>query len=223
MFQCTLVFSLADYILEHKDDLLKMKKLPKLRYLLKVSNKASQGLLKVVQSENIWHGFCVPNDNLKQVSQITLPCLLPTLSIICKQNNRLWKDRRVVHGVTTSGNAWQQMTTSDNEWPASGTTSDNEWCNEWQQMVTSDNEWQRVTTIDKEWQRVVQRMRLNDSEWQSRLIFLFFQIREEPATKHPNENSLNLEKDLRRRPIELRAKTTTQEEILTIRTRNKLD
>ena len=46
MFRCTLVFSLADYILEHKDDLLKMKKLPKLRYLLKVSNKDITGIIE---------------------------------------------------------------------------------------------------------------------------------------------------------------------------------
>ena len=46
MFRCTLVFSLADYILERKDDLLKMKKLPKLRYLLKVSNKDITGIIE---------------------------------------------------------------------------------------------------------------------------------------------------------------------------------
>ena len=78
----------------------------------------------------------------------------------------------------------------------SGTTSDNEWHNGWQQMTTSDNEWQRATTNDKEWQRVVQRVTANDYEWPLRLIFLFFQIREEPTTKHPQENSLNLEEDL---------------------------
>ena len=37
----------------------------------------------------------------------------------------------------------------------SGTSSDNEWCNEWQLMATSDNEWQRV----------VQRMTASDNEW----------------------------------------------------------
>ena len=67
-------------------------------------------------------------------------------------------------------------------------------------------EWQRVTT--------------NDNEWPLRLTFLFFQIREEPTTKHPKDNSLNLEEDLWRRPIELRAETSTQEEILTVRSRN---
>ena len=35
----------------------------------------------------------------------------------------------------------------------------------------------------------------------------FFQIREEPTTKHLKENSLNIEEDLGRRPIELRAET----------------
>ena len=38
--------------------------------------------------------------------------------------------------------------------------------------------------------------------------FSFFQIREEPTTKHPKENSLNIEEDLWRRPIELRAETS---------------
>ena len=41
-------------------------------------------------------------------------------------------------------------------------------------------------------------------------FFLFFQIREEPTTKSPKVNSLKLEEDLRRRPIELRAETSTQ-------------
>ena len=99
-------------------------------------------------------------------------------------------------------------------------TSDNEWYNEWQRMTTSDNKWQRVTTSDKEWHWVVQRVTTNDNEWPFRLIFLFFQIREEPTTKHSRENSLNLEEDLWRRPIELRAETNTQEEILTVRSRN---
>ena len=75
-------------------------------------------------------------------------------------------------------------------------------------MTTSDNKWQRVTTSDKEWQRVT-----------ISAIF-FFQVREEPTTKHPKENSLNLEEDLWRRPIELRAETSTQKEILTVRSRN---
>ena len=69
-----------------------------------------------------------------------------------------------------------------------------------------------MTTSDKEWQRVVQQVATNDNEWPFRLIFLFFQIREEPTTKHPKENSLNLEDDLWRRPIKLRAETSTQKE-----------
>ena len=91
------------------------------------------------------------------------------------------KWQRVLQRVTTNGNEWQRMTTS-------GTTSDNE--------CTSDNEWQRVTTSDKEWQRVVQRMTTNVNEWPFQLIFLFFQIKEEPTTKYPKENFLNLEEDL---------------------------
>ena len=85
------------------------------------------------------------------------------------------------------------MTTSDKEWQrvtASGTKSDNEWYNEWQRVTTSDSEWQRVTTSDKEWQRVVQRVTANENEWS---FWLFFKKkREEPTTKHPKENSLNL-------------------------------
>ena len=44
-----------------------------------------------------------------------------------------------------------------------------------------------------EWQRVVQRVTTNDNEWQRVTIsanFSFFQIREEPTTKHSKENSL---------------------------------
>ena len=89
--------------------------------------------------------------------------------------------------------------------------------------TSSDNEWQRMTTNDNEWQRVVQRMTASDNEWQWVTIsanFSFFQIRKEPTTKHPKENSLNLEEDLWKRPIELRGETSTQEEILTVRSRN---
>ena len=106
----------------------------------------------------------------------------------------------------------------------SGASRDNEWQRVVQRVITNDNEWQqvvqRVTTNDKEWQRVVQRVTKNDSEWPFRLIFLFFQIRKEPTTKHPKENSLNVEEDLWRRPIEVIADTSTQEEILTVRSRN---
>ena len=105
---------------------------------------------------------------------------------------------------------WQRVT-------ASGTTSDNEWqrvvqrvttsgktsYNEWQRVTTSHNEWQRVAKSDKEWQRVVQQVTTNDKEWPFRLVFLFLKkIREEPTTKHPKKNSLNIEEDLWRwRPI----------------------
>ena len=89
----------------------------------------------------------------------------------------------------------------------SGTSRDNEWQRVTTSGTTSDNEWQRVTTNDNEWQRVVQRMATSDNEWPFQLIFPFFQIREEPTTKQPKENSLNIEKDLWRRPTELRAET----------------
>ena len=114
--------------------------------------------------------------------------------------------------VTTSG------TTSDNEWQRvvqRVTTNDNEWYNKWQRMAqritTSDNELQRVTTNVSEWYNEWQRVTTNDNEWQRLTIsvnFSFFQIREEPITKHPKENSLNLEKDLWRRSIELRAEAS---------------
>ena len=109
-------------------------------------------------------------------------------------------------------NEWQRVTTSGT---TSGTSSDNEWQRVVQRVITSDNEWQRVvqrkTTNDNEWQRVVQRMTTSDKEWQRVTIsanFSFFQIREEPTTKNPKENSLNIEEDLWRRPIELRAETS---------------
>ena len=48
----------------------------------------------------------------------------------------------------------------------SGTSSDNECCNESQRITTNGNEWQRVvqrvTTSDNEWQRVI----MNENEWQ---------------------------------------------------------
>ena len=58
--------------------------------------------------------------------------------------------------------------------------------------ILSDNKWRRVTTSDNEWQQVA----TNANEWPLRLIYLFFQIKEEPTTKHPKENSINLEEDL---------------------------
>ena len=85
------------------------------------------------------------------------------------------------------------------------TTNDSEWQRLVQRVTangtTSDNEWQQVAASDNEWQRVVQRMTASDH-------FSFFQEREEPTTKHPKENSLIIEEDLWRRPIELRAETS---------------
>ena len=63
-----------------------------------------------------------------------------------------------------------------------GTTSDNKWYNEWQRVTTS------CTTNDKEWKR--ETISAN---------FSFFQIREDPSTKHPKEISLNIEEGLCRR------------------------
>ena len=64
-----------------------------------------------------------------------------------------------------------------------------------QRVTKNDNE---CTTSDNERQRVVQRMTTNDNEWQRVTISanFFFQIREEVTTKHPKENSLNIEEDL---------------------------
>ena len=84
----------------------------------------------------------------------------------------------MVHRVTTCG------ATSDNEWQRvvqRVTTNDSEWHNEWQRMTTSgttNDEWQRMTTSANEWQR--EAISAN---------FSIFQIREEPTTKHPKENS----------------------------------
>ena len=108
---------------------------------------------------------------------------------------------------------WERVTTS-------GTTSDNEWERVVQRVTMSDKEWQKVTTSDKEWQRMLKRVTTNDNEWPFRLVFLFFQIREQPTTKHRKQNFVNLEQDLWRSPIELRAETSTQEEILTVRSGN---
>ena len=69
----------------------------------------------------------------------------------------------------------------------SGTTSDNEWQLVLQWGTTSDNEWPQVTISAN---------------------FCFFQTREEPTTKLPKENFLNLEEDLWRKPTELRAEAS---------------
>ena len=91
----------------------------------------------------------------------------------------------------------------------SGTSSNNNWYNEWQPM-TSDNKWQRVlqrvTMNDNEWQSgitndnkrkwVVQQETANENELQRVTIsakFSFFQIREESTTNHCKKNSLNIQ------------------------------
>ena len=85
-----------------------------------------------------------------------------------------------------------------------------------QRVTTSDNKWQRVKTSHKEWRRVT----TNDNEWPFRQFIYFFQVREEPTIKHPKENSLSLEEDLWRRPIKLWPETSSQEVILTVRSKN---
>ena len=65
--------------------------------------------------------------------------------------------------------------------------------------TSSDNEWKRMTIS---------------------AIFALFWIRKETTAKHPKEDSLNLEEDLWQGPIELRAKISPWEEILTVRSRN---
>ena len=88
-------------------------------------------------------------------------------------------------------------------------------------MTTSDNEWQRVTKSDKERQRVEQRVTTNVNEWPFQLIFFFlFKSKRSLPLSTLKENFLNFEEDLWRRPIELRAETSTQKEILPVRSRN---
>ena len=67
----THLFSPRPIIYWNKNDVLKKKKLLRL-YISKTSNKSNKG---IVQSENIWRCFPVPNDNFEQVSQITVMCL----------------------------------------------------------------------------------------------------------------------------------------------------
>ena len=87
----------------------------------------------------------------------------------------------------------------------SGTSTDTEWQRVVQRVTasdtTSDYEWKQVKMSDSEWYNEWQRVTISAN-------FSFFQIREEPTTKHPKENSLNIEEDLWRRPIELRAETS---------------
>ena len=55
------------------------------------------------------------------------------------------------------------------------TTSNNEWYNEWQLVTMNENEWQRVVISEN---------------------FSVFRIGKKPTTKHPKENSSNLEEKL---------------------------
>ena len=66
--------------------------------------------------------------------------------------------------------------------------SDNEWYNDWQQITPSEwySAWQRMITSDKELQWAA----ISDN-------FPIFLIRDEPTTKHPKENTLNLEEELK--------------------------
>ena len=85
-------------------------------------------------------------------------------------NDRLLRDRRVLHPVTTSDNEWQWVTMNGNEWQRvlqRVTANDSEWYNEWQRITmsgttsgtTSDNEWQQIAITHSEWHRVVQLMK----------------------------------------------------------------
>ena len=56
------------------------------------------------------------------------------------------------------------------------TSSDKEWYNEWQRMIASDKELQSAAILAN---------------------FPIFRIRDEPTIKHPKENTLNLEEDLK--------------------------
>ena len=107
---------------------------------------------------------------------ITLTRLLKTLSKI-----RLLLLKMLNQTEKKDYNEWQRMTTSDNKWQRVV-----------QRVITSgtanDNEWQRVTTNGNEWQRMTTSGTTSDNDWQRVTIlakFSFFQVREEPTTKHP--------------------------------------
>ena len=125
--------------------------------------------------------------------------------------------KRIVHNKTDEWHIeWQRVTTigatKHNQRQRMTTSGTQLWYNEWQRMTKSDNERQGMTTSGT----------TSVNEWQRMTIsaIFFFQIRGEPATKHLKENSLNFEEGLWRRPIQLRAETSTQEEILPVRSRN---
>ena len=74
-----------------------------------------------------------------------------------QNNDRLQKDRRVIHRVTSNDNEWH------NKWQQvvqRMTTSDIEWYNEWQRVRT------RVTKNDEEWQRMTASDKTNEYEWE---------------------------------------------------------
>ena len=75
-----------------------------------------------------------------------------------------------------------------------------------------------MTTSESEWQRLVKRVKTSgttsDNEWQRVVIsvdFSVFRIREEPTTKHPKENFLNLKEDLEERLLNYKQKQAKQE------------
>ena len=77
--------------------------------------------------------FC-HRDNFFSKTKIGLALTLRTYPLHMVQS--LIKDRRVVHRVTASDNAWQRVKESENE------------CyNEWQRVTKNGNEWQRVRVV----------------------------------------------------------------------------
>ena len=78
------------------------------------------------------------------------------------------KWQRVVQRVKMNDNEWHLMTTSC-------TTNNNKWYIEWQLVAINENEWQRVVISAN---------------------FSVFRIGKKPTTKHPKENSSNLEEEL---------------------------
>lgn len=66
----------------------------------------------------------------------------------------LYRDRRVVHRVATSGTTsygvWQRVATNDDEWYS----EDKEWQRMVKELTTSDREWQRMITNGNKWQWV---------------------------------------------------------------------
>ena len=75
----------------------------------------------------------------------------------------LYRDRRVVHRVATSGTTsygvWQRVATNDDEWYS----EDKEWQRMVKQLTTSDREWQRMITNGNKWQWVTAIGKTNES------------------------------------------------------------